>query len=329
MVAGWEWPALALVVIVAACVGGLAIELVRAALRTRSRGEERRLLDDRPPDHRVDVVVVPHVHSEPNASDGRFQRFTGLEQAVPASIRGTGHVAPPLLGKVVIFNLFLDRFGRGWSDGEIAQVHASLWRMGVWLERQASRWSAPVNLALADTYWTTDDDDDDEVEVVFGPEGDRIVPQEGHAAQKALIRFSRAAARLGFADAADLIGQMSARMVADCWVWLIHPRCAGQSIAVPADLTPWPGVTLAVCYAREESFPGPLSRVPSPDPVTYAHELLHLFGATDKYEVPRDRYPAGSLSEHDIMRLDYDSLSRLRVDRATAAELGWANPQCA
>lgn len=318
-----QWPSILLSVLLAGCLIGLAIELLRAARRTPGASSPRPLRDRRLPDQRVELAAVPGVGSDPNVHDPRFRRFTRLDQATPVSSRPAGSAAPALLGKVVVFSLFLGRFGRAWSDAEIAQVHSSLWRVGVWLERQAVRWSAALNVAIGDTYWVVDDEREDAVEVAFVPEGDHSAPLEEGAVAKALVHFSRAAAQLGFVDAADLIGQMSQRVEADCWVWLLHPRCAGRSLAVPETDTPWPGVTVAVCYAREASFPEPLTRAPYADPVTYAHELLHLFGATDKYQFPLDQFPPGSLSDRDIMRLEYESLSQLGVDRATAREIGW------
>jgi hypothetical protein len=94
-------------------------------------------------------------------------------------------------------------------------------------------------------------------------------------------------------------------------------------MAIPADLTELIGVSLALCYAREANFPEPLRRPPFTDPVTVVHELLHLFGATDKYALPLDAFPPGSVTSRDVMRLDSSRLDRLRIDRATAAEIGW------
>ncbi|MHC5541100.1 hypothetical protein ACYOEI_23000, partial [Singulisphaera rosea] len=110
---------------------------------------------------------------------------------------------------------------------------------------------------------------------------------------------------------------------ADVHVWLLHPRRAGRSLAIPLDRTELRGVSLAVCYAREANFPEPLVGFPFTDPVTIVHELMHLFGASDKYGVPLGSYPAKSVSSRDIMRLSESTLSRLRVDPRTAWEVGW------
>jgi hypothetical protein len=53
------------------------------------------------------------------------------------------------------------------------------------------------------------------------------------------------------------------------------------------------------------------------------HEFLHLFGASDKYGTPLATFPRQSVTSRDIMRLDHDRLSRLRIDALTAREIGW------
>jgi hypothetical protein len=116
---------------------------------------------------------------------------------------------------------------------------------------------------------------------------------------------------------------VGARVEADLRVWLIHHRRAGRSFAIPPDESDLPGVSVAICYARETSLPEPLTARPYADPITYVHELLHLVGAEDKYDVPLGSFPARSVTERDVMRLDETSLSRMRIDPRTAAEIGW------
>src|SRR3954452_17369950 len=80
-------------------------------------------------------------------------------------------------------------------------------------------------------------------------------------------------------------------------------------------------------YSREQTLPAPLGGPTFPDPVTFVHEVLHLFGASDKYGVPLRTFPAQTVTERDVMRLNVESLSRLRVDPATAREIGWTVPE--
>ena len=278
--------------------------------------------DTRPADGIVGLVPIEGVLGEPNEDEPRLRAFRALETR-------SGSPPPPdpgmprLLGRVAVLSLFIGRDGKPWSDAEIARAHASIERACVWLEREAMRWHAPVNLDLADTYFVDLDPERRDVEVTFVPEGDTQAPFEAKAVTKALVDTSRTAARLGFRDAADMFAQINARVPADARVWLVHPRCAGRSMAIPVDLTELIGVSLALCYAREANFPEPLRRPPYTDPVTVVHELLHLFGASDKYAVPLAAFPPGSVTSRDVMRLDSSRLERLRIDRATAAEIGW------
>ncbi len=212
----------------------------------------------------------------------------------------------------------------------------ALLRATEWIEREAIRWHAAVNLEIADTYFVADDEVVEDVAMEFGPRGGGpSAPYEGGARGedvdvfdaneivKIVASASRCAASLGFAHIADLVDQVEARLGADACVWLLHLRCEGRSLAIPEEVTALSGVNLAVCYAREADLPGPLHGPVFSDPITYVHELLHLFGATDKYDVPLSRFDRRMLTDRDIMVLAHESLPRLRVDPLTALELGW------
>jgi hypothetical protein len=324
----WDEPTrqlapMALLIVV--CVIGLAAELAALAWARRAN-EARPLIPEgaRPADGRVELVSIAGCRTEPNPRDPRLSRFVAIEAIDAVSPVPPRSPTEALLGRVAILSLFLGKDGHAWTEAEIAQAHKSLLRAAEWIEKEAMRWRAPVNLAVAATYFAVDDETSDDVEIAFQSEGDHEGPLEAGATTKALAAFSRAAARLGFADSAELVAQIDARVEADAWVWLLHPRCEGRSLAVPERATALPGVTLAVCYAREASFPQPLTGPPYADSVTYVHELLHLFNATDKYGVPLRAYPGGQVTERDVMYLRYEQLARLRIDPLTAAEIGWA-----
>ena len=275
-----------------------------------------------PADGEVGLVPIEGVVSEPNREEPRFGAFRSLE-AHPGSRSPPDPGMPRLLGRVAVLSVFIGRDGKRWSDAEVARAHKSIEKACVWVEHEAMRWHAPVNLDLADTYFVDLEPERRDVEVSFVPEGDAQAPFEARAITKALVDTSRTAARLGFHDAAEMFAQINARVPADARVWLVHPRCAGRSMAIPVDVTELTGVSLALCYAREANFPEPLRRPPYTDPITVVHELLHLFGASDKYAVPVTAFPPGSVTSRDVMRLDSSKLQRLRIDRATAAEIGW------
>ncbi|MBX6312072.1 MAG: hypothetical protein IRY99_04000, partial [Isosphaeraceae bacterium] len=307
---------------------GLIGELV-IALRALLAVRPRRPMPPpgaRPADGRVEIIPIAGVRVAPNTVDARFGRFQGLDPFPAGATIQRNPARPPLLGRVVLLSVFIGKDGRGWSDEEIAQAHKALIRAGEWIEREAMRWGAPVNLALADTDFVAEDEVCEEVAIGFVAEWDHYAPAEEGAIPKALASASRAARRLGFADVADLITRIDPRVAADVRVWLLHLRRGGQSIAVSEDESGLPGVNLAVCYAREAKLPEPLRDPPFSDPVTFVHEILHLFGASDKYGPPLHAFPPKLVTERDVMRLDVEVLSRLRVDPLTAAEIGWTLP---
>ncbi|GAC1336485.1 MAG: hypothetical protein NVSMB14_04100 [Isosphaeraceae bacterium] len=315
-----------LVVIVELSVFALFGEIVSQVVRLRRPETISRPipLNAKPPDGAIGTAKLRGVRGEANSVDATFQKFVSIDQETTPAPRETREL-PALWGRAAIVSLFVGRDGKRWSDKEIAEAHKSIERAGLWIEREASRWNAPVNIEVAETYFETMEEKDEDVEIGFVSEPDGVAPLERHAGTKALVEFSRAAARLGFVDAGDLTTKIEARIDADVCVWLLHERRGGRSFALPKDESSLPGVALAVCYAREANFPEPLKRAPFADPITFVHEIFHLFGATDKYGVSLSEYPPKSVTSRDVMRLDYESLDRLRVDRLTAAEIGWVD----
>jgi hypothetical protein len=315
-----------LVLILVVALATLLGALRRLVREIGGAGALPRPSDTRPADGAVGIAPVAGLKGEANSSDPRFRRFVACEAAVDSPLdpgRATDR-APPLLGRIVLISVFIGRDGQAWSDAETANAHAAMLRAGAWIEREAIRWNSPVNLDLAETYFVVNDDTAQDVEIGFAPKGEDVQPFESDAVTKAVISASRAATQLGFDDAVALIAAINGRVEADARVWLLHPRQAGHSLAVPLDDTPLAGVSLAVCYAREENFPEPLGRRPPfTDPVTIAHEVLHLFGARDKYGLSLRSFEPGSVTHREVMRLDEQSLIRLRVDPLTAREIGW------
>ncbi len=293
----------------------------------KSRQNTKESIDDREADGCVEVATVIGIQHEPNRNDERFGAFLGIGGDVqlvrddPRSFHPRR--SPSLLGKIVIVSLFLGRDGRAWSERELADAHAELIRAGEWIEREARRYRARVNVELADTYFVHDDETPEEVAIGFQGVGDDVGPFEQAAGIKALARASRAAVALGFQDAYDLLGNIGARLRTDETVWLLHLRQAGRSFALAREDSGWDGISLAVCYPKEASFPERLIGPAHVDPVTVVHELLHLFGATDKYGRSLRSFAPDTVTGREVMRLDETRLSRLRVDPSTAAELGW------
>ena len=278
----------------------------------------------------VSIVPLSRVQKVANFRDRRFQRFENrreLPEIEPSmlqvSARDAGCQPAELIGNWVMVSLFVGCDGRPWSESEIAARLVSLLHAGRWVAREASRYSTPLALGVCDTYFAVEDDSTDPIEIGFAAEGNDVGPAEADQATRALIVMSRGARQLGFYDATDMVEKIAARLPSSRCAWFLHIRRGGRSLAVPHDLTELQGVSLAVCYALEASFTEPVVKVPGPDPVTFVHELLHLFGASDKYGVPLSAFTPGAVTAYDVMRLDQTRLARLRVDRLTAVEIGW------
>ena len=281
----------------------------------------------RPADGVVEIIPVSGVEGEVNPRSPRFRRFLGRPgiPAGPSEREELSTTNPALLGRVALISVFVGRDGVGWTSDEIAGAHESLARAGRWIEREASRHGVPVNIGLAETYFQDQDDEVDPIELAFVAEAEDVGPMEAHASTKAIVSASRAAARSGFVDVVDWLGRINPRVEADARAWLFHVRRAGRSLAIPASECDVSGVGLALCFSREASFPEPLVGPGRVDPATVAHELLHLFGASDKYGVAIRSFPEGSVTSREIMRLDHESLSRMTIDPLTASEIGWGD----
>lgn len=282
--------------------------------------------DARPADGLVPTIALQGAEGVVNGANPSIRAFQRMAGSAVASRRRPSIERRPLRGRVGIFSIFVGRDGSCWSDREIAEAYTSLARMGRWLEGEATRWGAPVNLELIDTYFVADDPEPETVELTLSLDPYENVIDEADADLHGIASASRSAARLGFADLADLIVQVDPRADHDLTVWFVHFRRAGRSSAIAPDRFRFPGVGLTLCYARESSASEPLAGRPYVDPVTLAHEFLHLFGATDKYGTSLAAFPRDSVTSRDVMRLDRTRLSQLRIDTLTAAELGWTMP---
>jgi hypothetical protein len=285
--------------------------------------------DERFPDGKVEIAGMVGFLGEPNPTDPRFSRFLGLEppsgdkpRGVPRETR-IANRCPSLLGRIVIFSVFLDRDRSIWSADEIARSHQAILRAGVWMEQQALRWNARMNVEVSTTYFVAREEAGRDIEIEFQYEGNALNAFEKDEARNTFANLNSAAIELRFHHAVEFIEAIEARVEADRAVWLIHPRMAGRSFALPVDSMFGSPVHLAVCYPvysdLPESFLGPAAA----DPVTVIHEILHLFGASDKYNQSFRAFEPGSVTRADVMRLDEDRLGRLRVDRQTAREVGW------
>lgn len=234
---------------------------------------------------------------------------------------------PQLRGEVVVASLFAGAYGRNWSDEEVGRVQQVLARALGWIEGEARAWGESVAI-----------DGTGEVFRAPSPAGMTAEPvpltrasqeweewlMEADEPARDLAHASRSVSRVGKRDFIELVEEVGRkRGEASAVVWIFHPLRQGQPYALASDHSPIPGVAVAVCPALDDSQSGPLLGDIGPDPVTYAHELLHLFGATDKYGTSLASFDRELVTSRDVMRDTFGRLSSMQIDPLTARELGW------
>lgn len=324
---GWSGSTVSLAVLLGS-VGGLLVEaamLVSGQVRDLGRSTAAPA-GARPADGVVETLAMAGVLGSSPLDSSPWKRFCRVDPDATEAGRaggGSGFENPALLGQVGLVSVFVGRDGHPWTDREIRDAHESLRSVARWVEREAMAWSSPVNVGLVDTYFQVEDDHEAAVELGFVAEGGEVGPMEADSTTKSMAGASRAASLLGFLDVADLVGRINPKVSADATVWLFHLKSRGRSHAIPAGDRVVRGVGLAICHARESSFPEPLLGPGRVDPTTVAHELMHLFGASDKYGIGLADFPPKSVGRRDVMRLDEDRLDRLKIGKLTAAEVGW------
>jgi hypothetical protein len=322
--------------IIGAGLIGLIVELVRFTRRARGAtsrtNHAKQAGHEGQADYPDGIAPISLDPKEPNIRNGRYARFDGPFRDEERSHAGLslpwGKVAAPALrGRVVLVSMFIGSDGRTWTDSEIARWTTSIEWVARWMRDQAERYDADLAVGVADTYFNVEGDRTPDVDIgsVWEGAGADLGLFEMDSIPRALTLMSRAAAQLGFRDSVDFVREVGGRLGGAIPVWLLHLRRAGRSFAVPLDRTELDGVSLALCYAQFGSFSNSIVRSPTPDSAMMAHEILHLFGASDKYGVPLDTYRPGLVSNFDIMRMDVNRLERLRVDPLTARELGWGD----
>ncbi|WZO96647.1 hypothetical protein EP7_003650 [Isosphaeraceae bacterium EP7] len=270
------------------------------------------------------IAEVPGVAVSESGEYGEFSRFEAFSRDNPVIDTPPRNSRPPLLGRVVLASVFVGRDGRRWQPDEIRSSLNEVARAARWIARQAATHAVPLHIDLARVFLEAEDTEPaGSQEFGFGYQGDELVPSTPRQVVSELSSMSRAAGQLGFRDAADLVDSIGRRIEADAIAWILCPMRSGLSFAVRESDGHLPGVNLAVCYPRYSDFSGRLKGAVGTDPATVAHEILHLFGAEDKYGLPLDDGPSPGVTSRDVMRLDSPRLSQLRIDPLTASEIGW------
>jgi hypothetical protein len=191
-----------------------------------------------------------------------------------------------------------------WTEVKIKEVIKSVREAGRWLEREADRYSVNLRVSVADN--------------LFLIKSGSFPSAHNDARERVYDWASRMLQKGGYEDIQHYVHTLQMAEKADNWATLFHVKASGRSYAFPAvENNP---IEFVVCFAEYYEYPNKLfNRNWRPDSRLYAHEILHLFDAKDKYETP-SKFPAS-----DIMNEMYKfPLDILRITEATARELGWA-----
>lgn len=273
----------------------------------------------RPADNaEVDFVTAP-IQGAPG-----YQRVVRARRTTPGRLVPPMAGSPSLQGRIALASVFLGRDGRSWSETEITSTVRALEKAGAWLEAEAAAWGVRLEIDMGkELVVGADDRPRGDHALEFGLQENESALFDAQESAELLRGVSAIAAGLGLHDFPTLVAALSRRMEADHVVWFLHSLSQGQSHFLDERHTGVPGLQLATCYTREGEPSGPSLGPVFSDPVTYAHEFLHAFGATDKYGGSTRRYPRGEVSEHEIMLLRHKALALLRIDSLTAREIGW------
>lgn len=310
---------------------GLALEVGSLVRDVKSKAA-RPVQGPRPADGRVEITSVRNMTVEPFPLDVRFQRLVqklnpSRNSSVPLACGSVPRPTAPL-GHIALGSFFIGRDGRAWTDREIADTLNALARAARWVEAEAALWSAPLNVSQLSPFVVGMDASPRTPGVLLkGIEEHQSALFDPTESAQLLHAAGAIATEHGFASLLDLINTFSANVDADLVIWYLHSLSQGRSHLLAEEEGPALAPRAAICYAREDEPPDRWSGTVVPDPCTFAHELMHAFGATDKYGVSSSHFPPGEVSPHDIMRLDMNRLSQLRIDPMTARELGWWSGQ--
>jgi uncharacterized membrane protein len=300
----------------------IAVELFRARLR-HADAEFVAALED-PADGVVEIRRLPAARTVPNEVNPVWARFEASSDGAEDTIARPWPATNGLRGRWILVSIFVGKYGTDWQGEEIDRVLKALERAARWVEREAKRFHAPVNLEICATYIEARDEIEESVAIGFQPEGRGHGPFAPESPGFALASASRAVAKAGFDDLIHCLSCFRDRLNPSSVVPFIHLRQAGRSHATVARELPVPPPGIAVCYADYADFPEPLERGVQADALTYAHEMLHLFGASDKYGFGARAFDRSQVSERDVMLLAENQLVRTRIDPMTAGEIGWA-----
>jgi len=235
-------------------------------------------------------------------ASAQFDRAKG-QKTNQASKRDNGSAAV-LTGSVVLYNLFLSDEASSWPDKEKAKAQRKMKAAARFLRKRADRHGIELDVALA----TAED-------VAY----DRDIPTDLFADPTWTERAIKKSAGGG---ANELVARLKQRHKADHVLLVLHVNKPGLSynLSYYDDVDSTYTAERLVCFTR---YPDRRRSVAA----TYAHEILHGFGAGELYfpfDVNGDRKElAERLFPDDVMFRVDPKLGKLEIGPYTAYRIGW------
>lgn len=221
-----------------------------------------------------------------------------------AAMRERG-AASVLRGDVAIIHLLVTTPGAVWTPEASAAVRLTAEISRAYLLEQARRWSV-TDLAIHPILWPVTTAAIDPIRV----EGNRKPsPEEADRFRKATrLAIEASLGRRMQAVVEDVVGHGYARVA-----FVVSFPAGPRGIRDFAAPTGSRGDAAELAYVLEPDW-NPTSRS-----FLVTHELLHLFGADDLYEIrgiPRDE-------ANDVMNAECDGLGQATIGETTAWAIGW------
>ena len=220
-----------------------------------------------------------------------------------ASRRGRGSAAI-LRGRVLLYHLWAEDDEAAWPDALQADVQKRVRDAVGFLAHWAGRYEIPLTVTEASAGR------------VRSPVP---IPTDSFAHPAWTERLVQAT---GAEDGNRLVADLKQKHQADAVVLVIHVNkaCDSYNLTFYKGVGPEWAAERIVCFARYGDGRPTLA-------ASYAHEILHAFGAGELY-FPYDRTDerrqrAAHLFPNDIMRRVDPDLERLRIGAFTAYRVGW------
>lgn len=219
--------------------------------------------------------------------------------------------ARALTGEIFVLSIFVSPPNSKWTTAEVNDMKARLEIAELWLKKQAAEYG---KLVIFENGY-------------FGSDGNLVdanIPQM--ATPDAYFYGQKLVEAVGFGSPQKFMSWVeNNRNCSQCLV-IVFPHCSGRSFACPTTKPlqrSYPNqFTLETCIVFQRFY----DNNPVSAPGVIAHEMLHLFGAWDLYELNEmDRTRANTISRmypNSIMRSSHGDINDCIIDEINAWLVG-------